>query len=596
MCEPFLPLYRNAIPSSRSGPLFNAFPYPTKISPEAVALFIASHTEPGATVLDGFAGSGTTGLAALLCARPTETLIAHSKKLNLPVQWGPRRAILYELSSLGAFVAHTLCAPPDPKEFFLAATQLLETVEAAYSWLYQATDPTGESGCIRYVVWSDILICPQCQHQATLWETCVTRQPAQIASNYRCPGCQRMVAVDKAQRLVETVCDDLLSSERNTRARLPVWIYGATGKYNWSRRVTAADAALIHRVGETDLPAEVPIMTIPWGDLYRSGYHEGISHLHHFYTRRNLIAFAQLWSAVSDYPQHLQDALRFWLLSYNAAHATIMTRVVAKQLEDDLVVTSAQPGVLYVSGLPVEKNIFAGVRRKLETITRAFAATCHLSNLVAVHNASSLSLDLADDSIDYVFTDPPFGGNIPYAEVNFINEAWLGRTTQIADEAIMSPSQGKTLHDYQHLLTTAFQEVHRVLKPAAKATVVFHSSSAQVWNALRRASEDAGLRLVDTSVLDKTQGSFKQVTAKGAVRGDPIMLFEKGKQLPSKSSDIAVLFEQLLRDASASDDPGEKTPQRLYSRFITRCLENQHDVPVDAAEFYREMERRNIAP
>jgi hypothetical protein len=229
----------------------------------------------------------------------------------------------------------------------------------------------------------------------------------------------------------------------------------------------------------------------------------------------------------------------------------------------------------------------------LDTITGAYAAIYSLPGLVVVENASSLSLDLSDDSIDYVFTDPPFGGNIPYAEVNFINEAWLGRITQTADEAIVSPSQGKTLQDYQHLLARAFQEIHRVLKPAGKATVVFHSSSAQVWNALRRASESAGLRLVDTSVLDKTQGSFKQVTAKGAVRGDPIMLFEKGERLPFQSSNSAVLLEQLLHDASASDDPAEKTPQRLFSRFVARCLENQLDVPVDAAEFYRALERRS---
>lgn len=53
--------------STRGGPLFNAFPYPTKISPEAIALFIAPHTKPGDTVFDGFAGSGSTGIAAILC-------------------------------------------------------------------------------------------------------------------------------------------------------------------------------------------------------------------------------------------------------------------------------------------------------------------------------------------------------------------------------------------------------------------------------------------------------------------------------------------------------------------------------------------------
>jgi DNA modification methylase len=57
-------MYENAFPATRTGPLYNAFSYPTKISPEAIALFIATHTDPGDTVLDVFAGSGTTGMAA----------------------------------------------------------------------------------------------------------------------------------------------------------------------------------------------------------------------------------------------------------------------------------------------------------------------------------------------------------------------------------------------------------------------------------------------------------------------------------------------------------------------------------------------------
>src|SRR5690242_14756681 len=83
-----LALYREPLKASRNGPLFSAFPYPTKISPETIAMFIASHTKPGDVVFDGFAGSGTTGIAVLLCAAPTETMREEAKNLGLAVQWG----------------------------------------------------------------------------------------------------------------------------------------------------------------------------------------------------------------------------------------------------------------------------------------------------------------------------------------------------------------------------------------------------------------------------------------------------------------------------------------------------------------------------
>ena len=101
-------LYTKPLPSSRSGPLFNAFPYPTKISPEAAAVFIASHTKPGDTVLDTFAGSGTTGLAALLCDKPNDEMRRIATELGASPVWGPRRAILYEVGVLGAFVSRAI--------------------------------------------------------------------------------------------------------------------------------------------------------------------------------------------------------------------------------------------------------------------------------------------------------------------------------------------------------------------------------------------------------------------------------------------------------------------------------------------------------
>ena len=110
-------LYSTPLPASRSGPIFSAFSYPTKISPESIAVFIASHTKPGDTVLDVFGGSGTAGLAAMLCNNPPPDVIEIAKKLKAPVQWGPRKAIIYELSPLGAFVAQTITNPPDTKEF-----------------------------------------------------------------------------------------------------------------------------------------------------------------------------------------------------------------------------------------------------------------------------------------------------------------------------------------------------------------------------------------------------------------------------------------------------------------------------------------------
>ena len=335
------------------------------------------------------------------------------------------------------------------------------------------------------------------------------------------------------------------------------------------------------------MPGSVPCVEIPWGDLYRRGYHQGVTHLHHFYTRRNLLVFGRLWERVGAFSEDVANALRFWLLSYNASHATIMSRVVAKSGQKDLIVTSAQPGVLYISGLPVEKNLIAGLRRKLTTVANAFRQIHGCKGHTEVHQRSSCQVELPDRSVDYIFTDPPFGANIPYAELNFINESWLNRYTDRTYEAIISPSQGKTMADYQNLLGMAFSEARRVLKPSGLATVVFHSASADLWSALQSAYTEAGWGVQCASVLDKKQGSFKQVTTNGAVRGDPVLLLGKQGNGPARQSDCPwTLAEHLWREAALAPDPTELTAQRLYSRLVAHYLAHHQAVPLDAESFY----------
>ncbi len=591
--ESITALYRNPIRASRGGPLFNSFPYPTKISPETIALFIASHTNPGDTVLDCFAGSGTSGLGAILCGQPTDRMKQNAKAIGLPIQWGPRNAILFEIGVLGSLISRVLCSPPDPVVFQNAAESILNNVEKQYNWLYEARNSQHGTGSIRYIIWSDILLCPSCRKHVSLWDACVSRDPAIISGMFKCPKCGHESILDDVRRVTRNQSDDILDQNRKTRFRRPVWVYGLTNGKTWNRPAQSSDLRLLKRIESEPIPNCVPKLEIPWGDLYRSGYHGGITHLHHFYARRNLISFSNLWEQVQEHQPELRDVLRFWLLSYNASHSTIMTRVVGKKGQKDLVVTSAQPGVLYVSGLPVEKNIFAGLRRKLNTIVRAFEITYKHESRVEIRNASCLSTDLPDESVDYVFTDPPFGGNIPYAEVNFLNEAWLGQTTDFTDEVIVSPYQGKTVDDYRQLLHRAFQEIYRVLTPNANATVAFHSTSAKVWNALRTACEEAGFSVTCTGLLDKTQGSFKQVTTQGAVRGDPLILLSKNQRLLSRTvSDVWTIVDELMKQAVLSSDPVEMTPQRIYSRLVAHYLTCNQEVPISAGAFYRQFEKR----
>lgn len=582
-----LKIYGFPLVATRAGAIFNAHAYPTKIDPAAVALAVACHTEPGETVFDGFGGSGTTALATLLCSNPSQELRQRAAAFGLKPKWGARRAVVYELSGLGSFIAETLCSRTDPVEFSKAANAILADVEGQYGWLYRTVDEAGDDGDIRHTVWSDVLQCRSCGHAVSLWEACVTRSPARIAAEFRCPNCRRSQEVDASPRTLEERFDDFLGHTVIGRQRTPAQVYGSTGRRTWVRETCPEDEALLDRIQKTPLPPNVPLIPMRWGDLRRTGYHGGITHLHQFYTRRNLIAVAAVHARIEAAPSHLRNALAFWLSSYNASHSTLMTRVVAKEGAADLVVTSNQPGVLYVSGLPVEKNVFRGLRRKLTTIGRAFAEVATLKGEVRIVRGSSHATDLPDGSVDYIFTDPPFGGNIPYSEANFISEAWLGRLTDQQSEAIVSPTQRKGMTEYEKLLAGCFREFRRVLKPDGQATVAFHSSEAAVWRALTNAFEQSDFAVAAASILDKRQGSFKQVTTSNSVKGDVLLLLRpRSASAPSPAADHMDVMREVVATAIARACPDEMSAQRLYTRFINCYMRRQSAPPIDAAEFY----------
>lgn len=581
-------LYKHPIPSTRGGAIYNAFSYPTKIDAEAIAIYIAVHTKPGDTVLDPFAGSGSTGVAARLCGAPTPRMSQLAEEAGLQPSWGPRNAVLYELSTIGALLASVMTSPPDPVAFETRAMEVLSRVSEEFADLYVAKGPDGRVGHIRHTVWTEILVTPCCNVEQTLWDSAVTLDPAAFATSFKCPDCGGDVTVASCSRKTGRYRDDATGRQVVSRKRVPAFVYGSTGGTNWSRPATADDRRRLSALAKRGVPQGVPTSEIVWGDLHRTGYHLGIERFHHLYTRRNLWALSAIWQAIDQEPRELQDALRLWALSYNASHSTLMTRVVAKKGQRDLVVTGSQSGVLYVSGLPVEKNVFSGLARKVDTFAEAFGQVRRGLGVVKVVNGSSTSMSLEDRTIDYVFTDPPFGDYIPYAEVNQVNEAWLGALTDRSNEAIVSTAQGKGITEYGTLMKQVFGEVRRVLKDGAHATVVFHASKPAVWEALGDAFGENGLVVERTSVLDKTQVSFKQVVGAAGTRGDAVFLLAAGSNdeaTPDPDEDVASLVDQLIADAAGRSS--ELDPQRLFSRYAASCMAQGKTVMLSSGAFLR---------
>ena len=81
--------------------------------------------------------------------------------------------------------------------------------------------------------------------------------------------------------------------------------------------------------------------------------------------------------------------------------------------------------------------------------------------------AQNLSKITPPESVDYIFTDPPYRAHIAYLDLTRMWDAWLGFKTTDEDreaEAIEGGDIGHTSEDYRRLMGNAIQEMFKVLK------------------------------------------------------------------------------------------------------------------------------------
>ena len=229
------------------------------------------------------------------------------------------------------------------------------------------------------------------------------------------------------------------------------------------------------------------------------------------------------------------------------------------------------------------------------------------NNVIITETSTASTSGINLNSVDYIFTDPPFGGNLNYSELSFLWEAWLRVVTNQKTEAVMNPVQGKGLPEYQALMTQCFAEYYRVLKPGRWMTVEFHNSQNSVWNAIQEALQRVGFVVADVRTLDKQQGSFKQVTSTSAVKQDLVISAYRPKEsfvreFQQRAGDPEMAWEfvrqHLANVPIAPDAKGkieivaERQDYLLFDRMVAYHIMNGIPVPMDAHSFYAGLRQR----
>ena len=561
--------------------IYHFHPYHTKVPYGSISQHIMHYTKPGDIVFDGFCGSGMTGIAATASANHVLGITNHQND---------RHVILNATIE----VAHDKTTVVDRLSAAITA------VEEETSWMYSTKHELGGTGIINFVAWSDVLICPSCSREYVFWEAAVEKDAGKVAKSYPCPHCNARITKNDSEHCFETYFDTGLGAQAIRPKQVPVLINYSIGKTRYEKKPDELDIHLIEKIESMEIPYWYPVDEMPHGDETERTHNVGITRVHQFYTKRNL------WSLASMYDKVNNAYMRFIITKV----AFRITKRYGLTYQSGCWGAGGGPtnGTLYIPSLCKELNIVKQLRDAISALPDINVHTLADNYRITTQSSSRLS-NIPDDSIDYIYVDPPFGGNIAYSELNYIWESWLKVHTNIVDEAIVNASQHKGLNEYQSLISECFCEFYRILKPNRWITIVFHNSKNSIWNAIQESISRAGFVVADIRVMDKGKMSFVQITSSGAVKNDlviaaykPASDFIRVFQNDAGNPDMAWEFvRQHLRHVAIAPDynndgkidvVAERQNYLLYDRMVAWHVMKGIPVPLDAQTFYRGLKER----
>ncbi|HNO32037.1 MAG TPA: DNA methyltransferase [Anaerolineales bacterium] len=590
------------VSEGKNDPIYNAHSYHTKVPHKAIMRYLDHYTKPGDLVFDGFCGTGMSGVAT-----------AHAV--------GGRKSILVDLSPVATFIARNLNGNLDSISFNDAAKQVVANVLSEnhdiYSTIHSGwkvrdrklvphkhyTHLGPVRGDVEFVLYSDVVACPNCGAQHSFYSLAVDEIKDALRSELKCPSCGVIARESDWDACYETRNDPLLHQPHQVAKITPVLINYSVGTSRFEKLPDDDDLATIALAGQTVHLVGFPIVKLIPGKETQRNVARGITHLHHFFTPRELLCVALLLRQINA----VQNAsIRHPLIFALTACLPYASRM--RRFRADRKGGGPLSGTLYVGSLITPPNVLKSFLRNAETISSSlfYQRSSQRGSFISTQSATALP-NFPSNCIDYIFVDPPFGNNFDYSELNFFWEAVLGIVTSQSSEAIVSTSQAKALDDYRLLLTNAFKEFYRVLKQGRWMTVEFSNTQAAVWNAIQTALQEAGFVVANVSALDKKQGSFKAVMTTTAVKQDLIISaykpnggleerFAKAGGSEESAWDFVRTHMKYLPTVKLKNGQiefvAERDPRIIFDRLVAWFVRHNFPVPMSTQEFQAGLSQR----
>lgn len=458
-------------------PMYLMHKYWARKPHNVVAEYISHYSKKEDVVLDPFSGSGVTAIEAI--------------KLG-------RKAIAIDLDPMATFIIKETAMPIDLKTF----EQIFKDIEIKVKEKIYGLYITNCAKCKREVI-----------VEATIWEK---DKPKEIRYTCNC--------------------------SKGTQ---------------W-KNLTDADLRRIKDIENKSIPYWYPKDELIWNS--RVNVREG-EKVYELFTKRNLLALSMILNEIEKVEnEKIRDLLKF-TFSSALAQASKMVFVIRKRgrqtgkYEETKEVGSWATRGYWVPNEYFEINAWNCFDERFNKIVRGKEESNNLIKeyeeaktfselenganiLIKTFNMLELDKIIPANSVDYVFTDPPYGDAVPYLELDYMWSSWLKFSPAFEDEIIISdsPIRNKKTEIYERMLKAAFTQIYKVLKPGKYMTVTFHNTDIKVWNAMISSCIYAGFDLEKIIYQSPARPSAKGLLAEyGSAIGDYYIRFVKPKEAKQAS-------------------------------------------------------------
>ena len=551
---------------------------------------------------DGFCGTGMTGLACQSCENPSVDLIDKVQSIAETPN-GRRHCICGDLSPFAISMAYNLNTPINSKAIEGELNKIYNELYEEIGWMYETLHSNGQKGEVNCIIYSDLVVCPTCGETINLWNHTVDLVNKQLKSKITCPACGAEHQVSAFEKAMTTAYDESLGTTIEKNQSIPVRVVYTYNKKRYEKDFEQFDKELLEKIEAYKITSWFPILRMPEGGETRRNDKDGITYTHHFYTKRNLIALSLFLEKISasKYCHKLNYLFTGMIIRSSIMNRVHFTKYLSGKTDWD---AGHLKGTMYVPSYKVESSVIAQIRNKWQRYLKAAPyLPSKYDNAIMISSASNSGIQ--SNSVDYIFVDPPFGANITYSELNFLEEAWLKLVTNKNEEAIEDPNQNKDLAFYLTMMSSCFREFYRILKYDRWMTVEFSNTNASVWNAIQQALLKAGFIVASVTSLNKGQGGMRSVTTTTAVKQDlAISCYKPSERMTNLSSSIDSVWDfidehlkhlpTILVENNKCIQIVERDKRILYDRLISYYVQRGYPVPIDAVEFQKGLGERFV--